>query len=394
VARFEPFGGLRYNLDRVPIEAVTAPPYDVVDDDERAALVARHAQNIVNVDLPRGPDGVDPYRRAAELLAGWQRDGIIVRDDDAFYVYRMEHTDETGRRRRTTGVIGALELSGPSDGELLPHEHTTPKAKSDRLQLLRATAVQLSPIWGLSPAPGLSDLLELGEPPVATWVDDDVSHSFWVLDEPERTSAIADLVAREPVVIADGHHRYETSLTYREERRSRDGAGPYDSVMTYVVELVDDQLAVLPIHRLLEGLPDGFDVADAFRDFFEVVPTGPVDATVLARMQRDGVLVLVTPTEAYTLRPLGEALGPVRDLDTVRLDVALAALPPHEVVFQHGVDHVVARVEKGEVDAGVLLRPATVEQIVDIARGGERMPPKTTFFHPKPRTGVVLRDVH
>jgi uncharacterized protein (DUF1015 family) len=395
VARFEPFGGLRYSLDRVPIDQVTAPPYDVVDDDERAVLVARNPQNIVNVDLPRAAQGVDAYARAADILASWQRDGIVVHDDPAFYVYRMDHIDEDGSRHRTTGVIGALELSRPGEGDLLPHEHTTPKAKSDRLQLLRATGVQLSPIWGLSPAAGLSELLDVGHPPLASWVDDDeVTHSFWVVDDDERTHAIADIVASEPIVIADGHHRYETSLAYRDERRERHGSGPYDAVMTYVVELVDDQLAVRPIHRLLEGLPDGFDYAAAFDPFFELTPAGPIDAGIVGRMQRDGVLALVTPTEAFFLRPRTEAFEGTRDLDTVRLDVALATFPPHEVVFQHGVDNVVTRVEKGAAAAGVLLRPATVDQIVDIARGGERMPPKTTFFHPKPRTGVVLRDVH
>jgi uncharacterized protein (DUF1015 family) len=395
VARFEPFGGLRYSLDRIPIEAVTAPPYDVIDDDERAALVARHPQNIVNVDLPRAPAGTDAYAAAAETLASWRRDGIVVQDEPAFYVYRMDHTDEAGARHHTTGVIGALELSRPGEGDILPHEHTTAKAKSDRLQLLQATGVQLSPIWGLSPGAGLSDLLDVGHPPLATWSDDeDVTHSVWVVDEPERVRGIAELVSSEPIVIADGHHRFETSLAYRDERRAQDGPGPYDAVMTYVVELVDEQLAVLPIHRLVEGLPDGFDCVEALQPFFETVPAGPVDVTIVRRMQDEGALALVTPSGAHLLRPRAEAFNGVRDLDTVRLDVALATFPPHTVVFQHGVENVVTRVEKGDADAGVLLRPATVDQIVEIARGGERMPPKTTFFHPKPRTGVVFRDVH
>jgi uncharacterized protein (DUF1015 family) len=390
VPRFEPFRGLRYNLDRVDIGDVTAPPYDVLDDDDRAALLARHPDNIVGVDLPRSDHG-DPYESAAAQLEAWRHDSVLVEDPEpCFFVYRMDFTDEAGVARHTTGVIGALELSPPGEGGILPHEHTTPKAKSDRLQLLRATGIQLSPIWGLSPAAGLSDLLEPGRPPVASWADlDGVTHSLWVDDEPAHQRE----VSTEPIVIADGHHRYETSLTYRDEQRVAQGSGPYELVMTLVVELADDELTVLPIHRLIAGLPSGFDIVGALTPFFETSPVDLVDASISARMTADGALALVTRTGNWLLTPKPEALASARDLDSSRLDVALASLPPHELTFQHGLDHVVAKVDKGEADAGVLLRPATVAQIVDIAHGGERMPPKTTFFHPKPRTGVVLRPV-
>ena len=392
--RFEPFRGLRYNLDRVAIADVTAPPYDVIDDEDRAVLMARHPENIVVVDLPRDPDG-DPYAAAASTLRHWRNDSIVIDDaQPTFYVYRMDFVDEVGRRHHTTGVIGALELSKPGEGGILPHEHTTPKAKSDRLRLLQATGVQVSPIWGLSPAAGLSDLLDLGRPPTASWTDDQgVTHSLWLDDDENHQREVSALVGSDPVVIADGHHRFETSLAYRDEQRATHGPGPYDSVMTYVVELVEEQLTVQPIHRLLSGLPDGFDVVGALAPFFTATKVGEADATILERMTTAGALALVTSAGAWLLEPRADALASARDLDSSRLDVALAAFPPHELVYQHGVDNVVARVDKGDADAGVLLRPATVAQIVDIAHGGERMPPKTTFFHPKPRTGVVLRDV-
>ena len=158
----------------------------------------------------------------------------------------------------------------------------------------------------------------------------------------------------------------------------------------YLVELAEDELSVLPIHRLLSGLPAGFDLAAALDPFFEPRPAGPVTAELADRMDAEGALSLVLPDEAWLLVPRPEAMGEVRDLDTSRLDVALAALPPHELVFQHGIDLVAQRVAAGDAQAGVLLRPATVDQIIEIAHGGERMPPKTTFFHPKPahRRGV------
>jgi uncharacterized protein (DUF1015 family) len=393
VPRFEPFPGIRYREDQLDLADVTAPPYDVISPSDRAELVARHPANVVAIDLPVG-DG-DPYARAAELFARWQDEGVLRTDEPSFYVYRMDYRDERGAPRHTTGVLGALELSRPGEGGILPHEHTTPKAKSDRLNLLRATSANLSPVWGLTPAPGLSALLDTDEAPVASWADGEgVTHTFWVVRDPGRLEKIAATVASSPVVIADGHHRFETSLAYRDERRAAEGAdGPYDAVLAYVVELVEDQLSVLPIHRLISGLPDGFDLAGALDPFFAVSPAGPPDAGITGLMREQGCLVLVEPGRTALLTPRPEAFTGVRDLDTVRLDTALAALPPHELVFQHGVEHVAAAVERGDAQAGVLLRPATVGQITAIADGGERMPPKTTFFHPKPRTGVVFRSL-
>lgn len=394
--RFLPFRGVHYAVDRCDPALVTAPPYDVLDDRDRAALAAADPANIVVVDLP--VDGDDPYATAGETLQKWLADGVLVREDrPSFYVYRMTYADEAGAARRTTGVMGALELSRPGEGGILPHEHTTPKAKSDRLNLLRGTDANVSPVWGLSPAGGLSDLLVVDTPPVFEWTDAaQVTHELWIVDDPERIAAISAEIAGAPVVIADGHHRYETSLAYRDEQRAAgreapEATGP-EAVLTYVVELVDDELTVLPIHRLISGLPVDFDLRGSLAEWFEIgAPLDHLDADVVDQVAADGALVLVTPEAAWPMTPRRDRFDGVRDLDTSRLDAALAGLPPHELVFQHGVDHVVERVGRGDAQAGVLLRPAGVDQIVAIAHGGERMPPKTTFFHPKPRTGVVVR---
>jgi len=398
VSRFQPFRGVRYDPERVDLAAVTVPPYDVIDADQRAALAARHAASAVRVDLPvpsSDADDSDIYAAAADELARWRAEGILRRDPvPTFYVYRMSFDDGHGARRHTTGVFGVLALGQPGDGHILPHEFTTPKAKSDRLNLTRATRANLSAVWGLSASAGLSALLAVDHPPLADWADDDgVDHTLWAIDDPDRVAAITALADASPVVIADGHHRYETALTYRDEQRaagSTETPGA-DAVLVYLVELADDELTVLPIHRLLDGLPDDLDLITALAPFFEVRPVGPVGPDIAERMAEAGALTLVRPDGAWFLTPRPDALGDVRDLDTSRLDVALAALPPHRLVFQHGVDHVVHHVAAGQAQAGVLLRPAPVAQIIEIAHGGERMPPKTTFFHPKPRTGVVFR---
>lgn len=402
MARFEPFPGIRYDPERVDPGLVTAPPYDVLDAAERAALLERDPHNVIAVDLPVAPgqDGADAdYERAADLFARWQDEGVLVTDEPSFYAYRMGYTDEAGRARQVAGIIGALELSPPDEGRVLPHEQTTPKAKTDRLRLYRATGANLSAVWGLSPAAGLGALAELPGPPVARWTDDlGVHHRLWQITQPGLLDAIAGAVGSEPVVIADGHHRYATALQHRDERHeSGAGAGPWDLVLAFVVELSEDQLDVQPIHRVLTGVPDGLDLAEALAPWFEVEADATVDPTVVDRMVAEGALTLLTAKGAWTLRPRPEALAGARDLDSSRLDLALAGIAAEQVelgvAYQHGVDRVQALVDGGEVDAGVLLRPATVGQILEIAHGGERMPPKTTFFHPKPSTGQVFRSI-
>jgi uncharacterized protein (DUF1015 family) len=389
VPPFEPFRAVRFAESLAP-EDVTAPPYDVIDADDRAALVARSPENAVVIDLPVEADGPGRYEQAAVTMARWQADGVLVTDPaPTFTVHRMAYVDDGGRPAQTLGVLGALGLEPPGQG-ILPHEHTTPKAKSDRLDLMRATQAQLSAVWVLSLAGGLSDLLgDLGEPR-SRWTDPDgVEHTVWTVTDAARLEAIGSSVASAPVVVADGHHRYETALTYRDEVGGTGGTG---AMLAYAVELVEDQLTVRPIHRLLTGLPEGFDLPGALGDRFDVEPERDASLDDLRALATEG-LVLVRPGgRAVLLRPRPGAFDGVPDLDSARLSAALEGLPV-EVTYQHGVDRVVKAVDGGEAQAGVLVRPATVAQIRANAASGERMPPKTTFFHPKPPTGIVFRDL-
>ena len=395
MARFEPFAAIRYDLEQSDLGRVIAPPYDVIDPAERAELAARDPHNAVRIDLPDEADGDARYEQACAALQGWLADGTLVVDErPSFTIYRMTSRGEDGVERRTTGVLGALELSPPGT-DILPHEHTTKKAKSDRLDLLRACRANLSAIWGLSLAKGLTDLLPVDQPPLADVVDDDgVRHTVWRVDDAGTCTAISAAVAEHPVVIADGHHRYETSLIYKAERAAADGdAGEAGATLAYLVELVEDELTVHAIHRLLSGLPEGTDLLGALDPWFEDSGPPPEDQPVTAAMSASGCLTLVLPDREVLLRPRPDALADARDLDSSRLDVGLAALPPHDLRFQHGVDNVRAAVAAGEAQAGVLLRPVTVAQIEATAHGGERMPPKSTFFHPKPKTGLVFRSL-
>ena len=309
----------------------------------------------------------------------------------------MSYRDAAGTPRHTVGVVGALGLEKPGTG-ILPHEETTPKAKTDRLELLRATRANLSPIWGLSPAAGLSAALEPPAHPAEHTTDPErVAHELWPITEPAQIDAIRALVESQPVLIADGHHRFETTLTYREEQ-ARDGNHGQDEdfVMALVVELTDEQLTVQAIHRLLTGLPPGFDLPAALEPWFDLTPTAPADRTIVTRMAEAGALTVLTRTGVWlawprdsvsdTRHPRPRQQPPGRHAR--RVAPVRGRLPARLGPVRGGGSH-----RPGECTAAVLLRPPSVDQIASISHGGVRMPPKTTFFWPKPRTGMVVREL-
>ncbi len=396
--RFEPFRGLRYRPELAPIAQVIAPPYDVISATERVHLASRHPANAVLVELPEADlsGGRDRYAVATDLFTRWQAEGVIgAEDEPSLYPYRM--TDTSGRT--TTGVIGALGLAEPgAESDILPHEQTLPKPKSDRLDLLRATRANLSPIWGLSMATGVTATFDpTDDEPVADAYDDDgVRHQIWALSDPDTIAAVGAAVATAPVVLADGHHRYETARAYQAECRAANGgvAGPHDLVMALVVELAEDQLTVGAIHRTVSGLPEGFDLVGALAQWFDVVRAGAADDRTLGALADSSSLALVTGGRAYLLLPHAEIQEQVgNDLDSSLIAAVLEGLPPHEVMHRHSVSEAMEALGHGEGQAAFLLRPVTVKQIDEWANERRRMPPKTTYFSPKPRTGMVFRSL-
>jgi uncharacterized protein (DUF1015 family) len=398
VPRFEPFAGVRYDPARVDVDDVVAPPYDVIGPDAQRALEARSPFNVVRIDLAPPEDGVDRYAAAGRRFDGWLAQGVLRTDPEpGFYAYRMGYHDTEGRSRQIAGVLGALEVSPPEDGEVLPHEETQHKVLDDRLNLLRACRADLSPVWGLSMAAGLTELVAPSGPPDARCTDEEgVHHRLWRITRPGVVEAVEATVGSAPVVIADGHHRYETALAYRQERRAARGgaAGDEDLLLALVCELADGQAGVRPIHRLITGLPAGFDLVAALDAYFEPVPAPPPLADLPARMDAEAALGLLLPGDAMMLlrpRPATTDAGAGSGPDAALLDRALAGLPPHGLAFDHSLESVAAQVATGAAQAAVLLRPVAVEQIALAARAGRRMPTKSTFFHPKPRTGMVFR---
>ena len=394
VPRFEPFAALRY-APSSPLDKVVAPPYDVLSDSDVVALLKSHPRNIVAIDVPRDIDGPGRYDAAGQRLAEWIAEGTLVRDDrPSFTLYRTRFTDEVGGPRETVGVLGALEVVDEGAGGVLPHERTIPKAKTDRLDLTRATNTNLSPVWGLSLTAGLTKLLRAPAEPMGNCTDDQgVVHTVERVTDQERVAAIGLAVSSNSVLIADGHHRYAISRTFRDEVRSARGTdSPAELTLAYVAELVEDQLSIDAIHRLYHGVTaDG--LLAILSESFDTVEAGAVIPAFGSEAVRRAALCLVRPDgTGVWLTPKPAAFEGVRGLDGAYLEHALR---DHdiEVSYQHGVQHVVDMVGASDSTVGVLIRPTSIVEIRRTANEGLLMPPKSTFFTPKLRTGLVLRPL-
>jgi uncharacterized protein (DUF1015 family) len=394
VPRFEPFPALRFSTTHsADITAQTSPPYDVFDEDERQSYARSHSNNVVLVDYPVESEGDGRYQKSADVLTSWIESGVLTMDaTPTFSIYRMTFTDDAGRTRTTVGVIGALEVVDEGAPGVLPHERTTPKAKTDRLDLTRATRANLSPVWGLSLTPGLTNaLLESAELVAECSDEDGVHHALERVSNPQRIANISSLVSSHPVLIADGHHRYAISRTYRDESRTSGGPTDAELTMTYVGELIQDQLSVAAIHRLYNV--DDTALLPALQKFYDISDAGPVSTSTISQMDEKGCLCLVKPdgTGLY-LTPRESTFAGVRNLDSSRLEHALATVS-HEVTYQHGVKEVLHKVTTGTAASAILIRPVSLEEIRRTADTGELMPPKSTFFTPKLRTGMVMRPL-
>ena len=393
--RFEPFHALRF-ADNGNLGAYCAPPYDVLSDYDRQQLAAQSAHNIVHIDLPIADPPSDAYASASHLLQSWIENDVLQRDDEpSLTLYRTSFTDETGKSRNIVGVIGSLEVVDEGAGGVLPHEQTTPKAKTDRLDLTRATDANLSPVWGLSTKIGLSALLSEPGEPVGSVVDaEGVIHSVERLVDKSRIESICAAVSSSPVVIADGHHRYAISRTFRDEVRARTQSKDTGAelTLTYINELVEEQLSVAAIHRFYNGA-SADDLRRALTQFYTFEAATSVDDKTLQEMNKRGSLVFIDDRMSVSwMTPKVGVFDSIRELDSARLEYALAGVD-HTVGYQHGATEVQELVASGRATAAILIRPVSVAEIRRTADEGLLMPPKSTFFTPKLRTGLVMREL-
>jgi len=431
VPDLRPFRALRYDREVAGDPALlVAPPYDVIGPALHERLLARHPRNSVRLDLPAVVTGEDPddrYRRVARTLADWRSDGTLRRDPKpSVYVYEQSYrVPGTSLERTQRGFFARLRIEpfGPGSS-VLPHERTLSGPKEDRYRLLRATGLNTSPVVGLYEDPARAAAAALAQtaanPPAVDVVDDDgVRHRLWVVTAEPGGPAEAMLAAASagPVVIADGHHRYETAIRYRDERRvhSSETDPAFDFLLMLFLDAADN-LTVLPTHRLLHGLGEAglARLAAGLPRLFEVEASS-TDALV-ERFGAAGGLAggegrfgLVTREGAWLLTARRSAFAPlqtsgsaaVRALDVSLLGAALdtllsidaAAIAGGErVTYTKAAAEAVAAVADadGGGDAAFLLEPTPVASILAVARDGDVMPQKSTYFYPKALTGLLL----
>jgi uncharacterized protein (DUF1015 family) len=416
MAEIEPLQALHYNLAKTDgLQPVIAPPYDVIDAEERRGLASRSPYNVVTIDLPQGED---PYQHAAEQFAGWKSDGVLERDSrPALWVLSQDYTGPDGRQRTRTGFFARVRVEEYGAGRIRPHERTHPGPKEDRLKLTRATKANLSPIFALfddSPGEARAALQSATDrPPWAEATDaDGTANRLWRVDDEVAIATVRSALKPAELLIADGHHRYETARVYAEEIG---GDGPHRYVLMCLVALQDPGLTVFPTHRLVRGLGSAKqeELADVIRRDFEIealadpkylVPTPDTHVRIgyLDCHFREPFM-LALRDQRIADGALDGHSEPYRHLDTAVLEALI--LKGTLGMSDEAIDHLeglgyardlaeaLKLIYDAEYEAGFFMAPIPVQRIQAVAAAGESMPPKSTYFFPKVPTGLLFNPL-
>ena len=428
MADVRPFNALHYDLAKVgSLQDVIAPPYDVIDTAMRAELLARSPYNAVAVDLPKpygetGPEATgegDPYEEAAAAIASWKEAGALVDDPEpAIWATEQDYTGPDGERRTRHGILARVRVEDFDAGQVLPHERTLPGPKKDRLDLTRATRHNLSPIFSLStldPWPLVAPQVE-AEELLGEAVTDALGTvtRLWRVGDPETCAKVAELLAGAQLLIADGHHRYETAIAYRDEVG---GEGPHNFTLMALTGLDDPGLTVFPTHRLLFGFAGDSERQERFgaglRELFDIEevglegldPRGEEGAGVFGYVDshhRQGFRLRLKDVAALDEQLAGKPEA-YRRLDAAILETlvlkGVAGLSEDDILAKRGlgyaksVEDSLALLDDGTYDVAFILRPIPVDQVKAICESDENMPPKSTYFFPKVPTGLAFNPV-
>ncbi|HEY8083466.1 MAG TPA: DUF1015 domain-containing protein [Solirubrobacterales bacterium] len=426
MADVRPIHATHYDLDVVgSLDKVAAPPYDVIDTEQRAGLLERSPYNAVAIDLPKpygesGPTetGDDPYARAAETMDAWREAGALVADaEPAIWAMTQDYTGPDGTARTRHGILARVRVEDFEAGQVLPHERTLPGPKKDRLDLTRATRHNLSPIFSLSTKdawPLVASVIDPEQPwGEATDAGGTVT-KVWRVGDPTIHEQVTELLSGAQLLIADGHHRYETAIAYRDEIG---GEGEHNYTLMALTGLDDPGLTVFPTHRLLSGYAGDPDrqqrLGEGLRELFEVTEV-PVEELNPLGEEGVGVFGLY---DSHHKRGFRLKLKDVAKLDEQlagkpeayrRLDAAIletlvlkgiAGMSEDDILAKRGlgyaksVEDSLTLLEEGTYDVAFILRPIPVDQVRAICESDENMPPKSTYFFPKVLTGLVFNPV-
>jgi uncharacterized protein (DUF1015 family) len=417
MAQIEPLRALHYNLEKTGgLQDVVAPPYDVIDAPHRSELEGRSPYNVVRIDLPLGHD---PYEAAAKELQTWRDQGVIVQDEEpALWALEQDYTGPDGQRRTRRGFLARVRVQEYGPGRIRPHERTHPGPKEDRLRLTRATRANLSPIFSLFSDPDERAWTALAKATEsAPWGEatdeDGTDDRLWRITDPGVIAAVQRAVENAELLIADGHHRYETARTYAEEIG---GEGPHRYVLMDLVALQDPGLTVFPTHRLIKDTtPEQQEaLAETIRRHFEIEELVDLDQLAPAadaeqlrigyldsHFQRPFMLTLKDQNAVDQALP-GKS-DAYRHLDTAVLEALIlkGALQLTDEDIDHlnqlgyarDANEAVELVQRGDYDATFLMAPIPIERVQAIAAAGESMPPKSTYFFPKVPTGLLFNPL-
>ena len=423
MATVRPFRGICYDPARVDLARVVAPPYDVITPAERVRYYRQDPRNVVRLIAgevkPTDHPGDNKYTRAAAFFQAWLRDGVLRREPDpCLYVYRQRFADPVdGRLRARSGILGVVEIERFGEG-VLPHERTHARPRADQTSLTEAVTANLSPVFALfedarGEVRGLMAELERSAPRMTITTDGSERHEIWGVHDPEPVRRLARGLEPSPLFIADGHHRYETALKYRDRQRQRHPGSPREAAFNFVlmllVDAADPDLLILPTHRLLRDL-EGFDPTGLLARLGQRHRVTPVpDRGALLRALQEPVdghrLAAALAGPRFALLDLDRRLpaGPVARLDVTALHDAVLApeLGLHEGVleserhlsYSRDAGFVLDEVEGGRAQAAFLLRPPAVADVLAVARAGSVMPQKSTYFYPKPLSGIVFNPL-
>lgn len=407
---FSPFIGTRYNKEMVAVRKVVAPPYDVISSEYRDALYELDAHNVVRLEFSRD---ADPYASAKHDLDEWKRDGILIRESEAaFYVYYQTFTTPWGEQVTRRGVLGRLKVSPYAEGNVLPHELTLPKAREDRFKLLEAAHTNFSPIFGLidddtlifdhtidaaaanPPLADVDELLPNGE---------HVRHTMWRLTEPALVARLEKLISPKKIVIADGHHRYETSVAFAAAHPEVSGA---DHIMIYLANMHGEGTVILPTHRILHGIGDfnQYDFLVKLRATFTIELKDTRDEALALLEENDVITVIELPEEPkyVVVRSAAKEGSALEKLNVYRLHEEilkpLAGLTQEQInaktnlLYPHSVKEADEMMATSDYQACFYLKPVTPEEMLAVTTEGNYMPQKSTYFYPKLLTGLVFNE--
>jgi len=419
MADVRPFPALHYNLAAVSsLAPVTAPPYDVIDDEERQKLLQHSPFNVVEIDLPKASgEGSDPYQHAADTLEEWILTGVLTQDrDPTIWALTQEYTAPDGTTHTRNGILARVAVTDYGPGRIRPHERTQPGPKQDRLDLTRATRYNLSPIFSLTSKDAWPQVA--AETEAAPWAevtdDEGTTHRLWPIKDPVVHAAVSEVLADAELLIADGHHRYETARTYMAEVP---GEGAQCFTLMALTGLDDPGLTVFPTHRLLSGLAANPDIQDHLRNgISEAFETEATDLDGLDPEGMEGIgcfgffdqtagrYLKLRLKDPLALDELMEGRSEAyRHLDAAILEKVvlqnILGLSEEDVEAKRGIGYAKSiesaldSVSSGTYQAAFILRATPIEQVRAVAAAGETMPPKSTYFYPKLLSGMAFNPL-